>query len=187
MVTVGNGVTRGIDPATGRVVWHARGPTDYCVAGSAAGPGVVFLNGGYPDRRSLAFRTDLAGDVTRTGLLWESRQGTTYVPSPVFHAGHFYAVADGGVATCWEARTGAVRWQQRLGGRFRASAVLAGGRVYATNEQGRTFVFKAEPGSYQELARNDLDEFVYATPAVAGGSVFVRTKSRLHAIAPPGS
>jgi len=182
VVTVGNDVTRGIDPATGRVVWRTRGPTDYVVASPAFGAGVLFVNGGYPDRRSLGLRVDLAGDVTGSAVLWESRQGTTYVPSPVYHDGHFYAVADGGVATCWEAKTGRVRWQDRLPGRFRASLVLAGGHLYATNDQGTTVVFRADPGSLQEVARNDLSEPVYATPAVAGGRVYVRTRSRLHAL-----
>ncbi|HSD30153.1 MAG TPA: PQQ-binding-like beta-propeller repeat protein [Vicinamibacteria bacterium] len=187
VVTVGNDVTRAIDPRDGRVVWRAAGPTRYCVAGVAYGSGLLFVNGGYPDRRSLAFRLDGAtGQVPA----WESRRGTTYVPSPVYRGGHFYAVNDGGLATAWDAGTGAVKWQQRLGGRHRASLVLAQGLLYATDDAGVTTVFQANPARYQEVARNDLGELVYATPAVSDGRIFIRTRSRLHAVgecAAPGT
>jgi hypothetical protein len=104
------------------------------------------------------------------------------VPSPVFHQGHFYAVNDGGLATAWDARTGEVKWQERLGGRHRASLVLAEGRLYATDDAGVTTVFKAGPQRYEGVSRNDLGELVYATPAIANGRVFIRTKGRLHAV-----
>ncbi|HEY6552087.1 MAG TPA: PQQ-binding-like beta-propeller repeat protein, partial [Vicinamibacteria bacterium] len=107
---------------------------------------------------------------------------TTYVPSPVFHDGTFYAVNDGGLATAWDARTGEVRWQERLPGRYRASLVLAEGRLYGTNDAGLTTIFRASPVRYEALGTGDLGEFVYATPALADGRIFVRTRSRLHAI-----
>jgi outer membrane protein assembly factor BamB len=181
VVTVGNNETRAMDAADGRVIWKGSGPTDYCVAGPAYGAGVVFVNGGYPDHRSLGFRLDGTGAGGREAA-WESRKGTTYVPSPVFHDGHFYAVNDGGLATCWEAATGQVKWQERLSGRYRASLVLTEDRLYAVNDAGTTTVFKASLLRYEEIARNDLADFVYATPALAGGRIFMRTKNRLYAV-----
>jgi outer membrane protein assembly factor BamB len=181
VVTVGNDETRAMDAVDGRVVWKGSGPTAYCVAGPAYGAGVVFVNGGYPDRRSLGFRLDGFGSGKREAA-WESRKGTSYVPSPVFHEGHFYVVNDGGLATCWEAATGQVKWQERLSGRYRASLVLAEGRLYATNDAGLTTVFKASPQRYEELLRNDLGDLVYATPALSNGRIFIRTKDRLYAL-----
>ena len=182
VVTSGDDVTRAIDPRDGRVVWHAPGPTKYCVAGLAQGDGVVFVNGGYPDRRSLAFKLATGGDAKADRVAWESRKGTTYVPSPVFSEGHFYAVNDGGLATCWNARSGDVVWQERLDGHFRSSLVLAEGRLYATNDLGTTTVFRATPKRYEAVSTNRLGEFVYATPAFSGGRLFVRTKNRLYSI-----
>jgi outer membrane protein assembly factor BamB len=176
VVAVGNDVTRAIDPADGRVVFKASGPTQYCVAGPAYGAGLLFVNGGYPDRRSLAFRIEGGASP-----VWESRKGTTYVPSPVHHEGFFYAVNDGGLATCWDARTGDVRWQERLSGRYRSSLVLAEGRLYATNDGGLTTVFTASPQRFEEESRNDLGEFVYATPALCDGRIYIRTGRSLHA------
>ena len=137
------------------MVWQAAGPTQYCVAGPAAGAGILFVSGGYPDRRSLGFKIAARGEVAAADVAWESRKGTTYVPSPVFHEGAFYAVNDGGLATAWDARTGDVRWQERLSGRFRASMVLAEGRVYATNDAGVTTVFRASPARYEAVGSGD--------------------------------
>jgi outer membrane protein assembly factor BamB len=181
VVTVGNDVTRAIDPSSGKVVFQAAGPTAYCVAGPAFGAGHLFVNGGYPDRRSLAFRFEGPGAFA-TAPAWESRRGTTYVPSPVFHEGTFYALSDGGLATAWDGRTGEVRWQERLPGRYRASLLLSEDRLYGINEAGLTTVFRASPARYEALATNDLGEFVYATPALADGRIFVRTRKRLYAI-----
>jgi outer membrane protein assembly factor BamB len=181
-VAVGNDRTRALDAATGGVVWQAAGPTKYCVAGPAAGAGVVFVSGGYPDRRSLGFKLAARGEVKATDVAWESRKGTTYVPSPVFHEGTFYAVNDGGLATAWDARTGEVRWQERLSGRFRASIVLAEDRLYATNDAGVTSIFRALPARYEAVGSGDVGEFVYATPALANGRIFIRTRSRLVAL-----
>jgi hypothetical protein len=182
VVAVGNDRTRAIDAADGSVVWHASGPTKYCVAGPAAGAGIVFVNGGYPDRRSLGFKIAARGEVAPGDVAWESRKGTTYVPSPVFHEGTFYAVNDGGLATAWDAKTGEVRWQERLNGRYRASLVLAEGRVYATNDAGVTTIFRAANTRYEAVGSGDVGEFVYATPALADGRVFIRTKTRLVAL-----
>ena len=181
VVTVGNDLTRAIDASTGKVVFQAAGPTDYCVAGPAFGAGNLFVNGGYPDRRSLSFRFEGPGAFA-TAPAWETRKGTTYVPSPVFHEGTFYALNDGGLATAWDARTGEVRWQERLPGRYRASLVLAEGRLYGTNDAGLTTIFRASPVRYEVVGTGDLGEFVYATPALADGRIFVRTENRLHAI-----
>ncbi|HEY6548513.1 MAG TPA: PQQ-binding-like beta-propeller repeat protein [Vicinamibacteria bacterium] len=182
IVAVGNDRTRALDAASGSVVWQAAGPTQYCVAGPAAGAGILFVSGGYPDRRSLGFKIAARGEVVATDVAWESRKGTTYVPSPVFHEGTFYAVNDGGLATAWDARTGDVRWQERLSGRFRASMVLAEGRIYATNDAGVTTVFRASPARYEAVGSGDVGEFVYATPAFANGRIFIRTRSRLVAL-----
>jgi outer membrane protein assembly factor BamB len=182
VVTVGNDRTRALDAQDGSVVWQASGPTKYCVAGPAAGAGVLFVSGGYPDRRSLGIGLAARGGVRPGDVAWESRRGTSYVPSPVFHEGTFYAVNDSGLATAWDARTGDVAWQQRLDGRFRASLVQAEGRLYATNDKGVTTVFRATPVRYEAVGSGDVGEFVYATPALADGRIFIRTKRRLVAV-----
>jgi hypothetical protein len=144
---------------------------------------MVFVTAGYPDRTRMAIRLDGRGDVTKTHVAWSSRRQVTYVPSPVYHAGHVYSVIDEGMVCCFDAKTGQSKWEHRLGGRFRASLVLAAGRIYATNDKGLTTVFAANPQQFQALASNDLGEFCYATPAVSNGGIFLRAGENLYCVA----
>ena len=52
------------------------------------------------------------------------------------------------------------------------------------SEDGDTYVIQAGP-DFKVLAKNSLDEMTLATPAVANGSVIVRTASKLYRIGRP--
>ena len=72
-------------------------------------------------------------------------------------------------------------WKQRLRGPFTASLVAADGRIYATNERGTVYVFAAAD-SFELLAENEMKARCLATPAIAGGELFVRTETNLYCI-----
>ena len=65
-----------------------------------------------------------------------------------------------------------------------ASPVLIGDKVYAVDIQGKVYVFEAGP-KFKLLATNDLGEKVEATPAVAGGKLFIRGETHLFCIGTP--
>jgi outer membrane protein assembly factor BamB len=90
-----------------------------------------------------------------------------------------FGVEDGGVATCWEAKTGTVVWNERLGGNYSASPLAAEGRLYCFSEEGKTVVLAADR-KFQKLAENQLADGFMASPAVTGKSLIVRTKSALY-------
>jgi outer membrane protein assembly factor BamB len=169
------------DPETGKRLWWCTGPAMVTACTAACGDNLVFATGGYPEREILAIRADGAGDVTRSHIVWRTSKGVTYVPSPLYHDGSLYVVNDTGVATRFEGTTGKQIWQGRLTGEFSSSPVLAGGLLYATNEAGTTFVMKAGP-SFEVVARNDLADGGFATPAIAGGQVFLRTNRFLYCL-----
>ena len=81
-------------------------------------------------------RADGTGDVTRTHIAWTLRRGAPLTPSPLLVGDELYVVSDGGIASCLDARTGAVHWQQRLGGSYSASPVFADGRIYFSTRRG---------------------------------------------------
>jgi outer membrane protein assembly factor BamB len=182
MVVCGSDEIRGYNPDTGQPLWWCQGPSDVAVAGLAHGDGMVFATAGYPVRTRMAVRTGGRGDVTTSHVAWSFKRHATYVPSPVYTQGHLYSVLDDGMLYCFDARTGEPKWEERLGGRFRSSLVMAEGRLYATSDKGLTTVFKADPGGYQPVATNSLGEFCYATPAVSGGRMFLRTDQHLYCI-----
>ena len=106
------------------------------------GAGLVFITTGFQQPSLLAVRPDGKGDVTKTHVAWKLSRGAPLTPSPLLAGDELYVVTDNGIASCLDARTGAVRWQQRLGNSFSASPVLADGRIYFLDEDGRTTVIK---------------------------------------------
>ena len=90
-------------------------------------------------------------------------------------------VSDAGVATCFEAATGKVIWRERLGPHYSASLVMADGLVYFLSDKGVMTVIK--PGPQLEIvARNELGEETYASPAISGGHIFLRGLKHLYCI-----
>ena len=106
-------------------------------------------------------------------------------PSAIVVGDQYYTLLDRGFLTAHDARTGKeIYGRQRLApdaGTFSASPWSYNGKVFALSEDGETFVIQAGP-QYKLLGRNSLNEMALASPAVAGGSVFIRTASKLYRI-----
>jgi outer membrane protein assembly factor BamB len=169
------------DPATGRLLWYADAPRQTPVPSAVFHDGVIYLTRGYRNSPYLAVRPGGRGDVSATHVLWRAPGGGSYVSSLVYYDGLLYLTNDIGVLTCADAKTGARVWQARLDGVFFASPVGADGKVYFVSETGETIVVRA--GRTPEiLARNDLGERLVASPAIAGGRIFLRSDARLFAI-----
>jgi hypothetical protein len=62
--------------------------------------------------------------------------------------------------------------------------VAAAGRIYLFEDTGRCTVL-ADGADFQVLAKNDLNEEVYTTPAISNGRIFIRTTQSLICISPP--
>jgi outer membrane protein assembly factor BamB len=169
------------DPATGRLVWHADTPRQTPVPSAVFHDGVIYMTRGYRNSPYLAIRAGGRGDVSASHVLWRAPGGGSYVSSLLYYDGLLYLTNDVGVLTCADATTGARVWQARLDGVFFASPVGADGKVYFVSETGETIVVRA--GRTPEiLARNDLGERLVASPAIAGGRIFLRSDARLFAI-----
>jgi outer membrane protein assembly factor BamB len=84
-----------------------------------------------------------------------------------------------------DAKTGERLYRARVGGgghTFSASPFAYGGKVFFLSEDGDTFVVQDDGDGYQELGKNSLDEMSFASPAIAGDSLFVRTQTKLYRI-----
>lgn len=157
-----------LDPKTGEELWEIEGATTECVTSTVTDGKHIFTSGGYPKNHIAAVVADGSGKVA-----WENTL-RAYVPSLLEKDGYLYVVLDAGVATCLKSDNGETVWKSRLGGTFSSSPVMVGDRIYATNENGTTFVFKATPEGYEQLAKNELGENVFATPTICGGRIYQR-------------
>lgn len=169
------------DPQTGRELWRVRHGGMNVAAPPQSGLGRVFLCTGDGGLRLLALRPDGRGDVTATHIDWTCNRSVPSRCSPLLVGDLLYMVNEAGMASCLEAATGRAVWQQRLGGEFSASPVYAGGCLYFCNQEGKTYVM-ASGRVPKILAVNQLADGCMASPAVADGAIFMRTKSCLYRI-----
>jgi outer membrane protein assembly factor BamB len=169
------------DPATGKTLWTCDGPNESTCSTISYDDQLIWASAGFPKKNLLCVRADGTGDVTKTHIVWMKENNTAYVPSLLLADGLLYMVEDEGRVTCFEAKTGQVVWQNRLRGNFSSSPVLAGGHIYVVSEAGVTHVFK--PGrTFELVAQNDLADGGFATPAVVGGRVYLRSLHSLYCL-----
>jgi outer membrane protein assembly factor BamB len=123
-----------------------------------------------------------SGDMTGTNLLWRFYKSLPNVPSPVAYQKVVYLMKEGGILTALDAATGKLLKQGRLPGAldyYYASPVAADGKLYVTSQEGHITVLKSGP-DWEPLARNDMDDECFATPALVDGRIYVRTRSALY-------
>ena len=156
------------EPLTGKKLWEIEGSTTECVTTTVTDGRFIFTSGGYPRNHMSAVRADGSGRVE-----WENNT-RVYVPSMLVHEGYLYTVSDPGIASCWKCKNGEQVWKGRLGGTFSASPVLVGAHILATNEEGKTFIYKANPQAFELVRENKLGDEVFSTPTICGSRIFMR-------------
>jgi outer membrane protein assembly factor BamB len=172
------------DLATGAVRWSvpwqwARSPLRTVSSPLVANHLLIAASGdGGGDRLTMAVGLDRDPPAP----VWELRRGIPYVPMMVAHGEHLFYLNDQGVAGCLLAATGATIWTQRLGGNVSASLIGLGQTLVGVNEEGEVFLFAALP-KYQNLGKLSLGEGVIASPAAAGGRLYLRGKQHLFCFA----
>lgn len=183
LILNGSFCTAGYDPRTGGQIWVCDGPSEQMVATVVHGHGLIFSLGGYPERRLLAIRKGGTGDVTDSHVAWKTHKSIPYVPSPLLYGDYLHVVADEGVYSCFDPRTGDVLQRRRVSKHISSSLVGADGKVYITDDTGLTTVL-ANNGKYEVLAANELGEEVYSTLAISQGNLFLRGVDHLYCIGP---
>ncbi|MHC4119254.1 MAG: PQQ-binding-like beta-propeller repeat protein [Planctomycetota bacterium] len=174
LIQCGDRCVTSFDPDTGRQLWKVDGPSEEFVATPVYSEraGLVFISSSWPKRFLLAIRPDGSGNVTESHIAWQDTEGAPYVPSMIVAGDFLLSVNRSGVAFCYEAATGKVLWREKLG-RHHASPVLADGLVFLINDNGQVNVIK--PGvRFERVAKYELGQSCYASPAISEGQVFVR-------------
>ena len=118
-------------------------------------------------------------------LAWRSEPGGPYTTTPLAYRDLVYAVRDEGVLGVHDLRTGALVYRERTGTTHSASPVASDGKVYLAGEDGQLLVLRAGR-AFEVLARIDMGETVFATPAISRGTMYVRTRGHVYAISATG-
>ena len=133
----------------------------------------------------VAVKSGGRGEITDSHAAWKANRGLPYVPSPLFYQGRVYLLKDGGMVSCFDAKSGTPFYtQERLGalGSYYASLVAADGRIYAASLDGKVSVFKAGGEKPEVLHQTDFSERIAATPALVGQRLYLRTQTKLYAL-----
>lgn len=182
LITPGSGVVNALNPKTGEEIWHCNYDQGYSVVPRPVyAHGMIFIGTGYDKPTVLGIKADGKGDVTATHLVWTIDKFAPHNPSMVVVGDELYFVADNGVLSCVDAKTGKIHYQERCTGPISASILAADGRLYLQDEKGMCVVVK--PGkTFQILAQNDLGERSLASFAVVDSDLLIRTVGSLYRI-----
>ena len=169
-----------MDPDTGEMLWTYEDAFDkrscsspvvgggVIIGSTGSGGGGNFVTAIRPGNRS----------GKKPELAWRLHEAAPYVPTPVYHEGSFYMISDKGIASCVDAASGSVRWRERVCGRTFGAPILVDGKFYCISTAGEVVVIRASE-QFEQIAKNDLDEEIQSTPAIAHGTMFIRTTGHL--------
>ena len=171
----------GHDLASGKRLWHIEEANRFPIPMPLFHDGVIYTSRGYRSSPFMSIRPGGKGNVASTHVPWRVTSGAPYISSLVHYNGLIYMVGDVGVLSVVDAKTGERVHQERIGGVYTASPVAGDGKIYLVSEDGETIVL-AEGRTPRVLARNRLDARQLASPAIAGGRLFIRADATLYAI-----
>jgi outer membrane protein assembly factor BamB len=198
----GDGWLRAYDAASGDELWRFDGnPKDarwlpragvlsrsFIVASPVFADGHVFIamgqSPGHGNAPSFVYAIDPngQGDVTKSAILWTSREVGRVVGTPIVKDGLLYVGDVGGTIHCLDAATGVQLWKHETNDAIWGCLLLAGDRLYVGNEGGLMTILR--PGRHKELLGEiEMDAPLYARPTAVGDSLYLATASRLYLIA----
>jgi len=178
----------GVDPQTGKILWQSPGVFDArAVASPVIWHDIIFgsCGDGPKGHQLAAVHAGAEGRPARKA--WITETDTPYVTTMLLKHDLLFCWGDNGIVTCRQPETGKIVWQNRVpgAGAFFSSPVCAGETIYALSQDG-DLVSIAAKDSFQLLGRTPLKERCEATPAIAGGRMFVRTYSHLYCVLAKG-
>ena len=121
------------------------------------------------------------GRSTEGKILWRYPKTYPSTTTPILYKGILYGVKDGGIIVALHPATGKVLKEGRTKEAmepYYSSPVAADGVIYMVSESGKVSVIQAGP-EWKVLKVIDLGEECYATPAIASGRIYIRTRNTL--------
>ncbi|MGH8245014.1 MAG: hypothetical protein ACREUU_01130, partial [Gammaproteobacteria bacterium] len=138
--------------------------------------------GALGDYGLVAVRLGGRGDLTSTHVAWRDKKMYNNLASLLIYEDVLYAAKRAGIIGALNPSTGEILKLERPKeptGEYYASPVAADGKVFFAGDSGKVVVLKAGK-PWEVAAINDLGEECHASPAIAGGRIFIRTRSTLY-------
>lgn len=171
-----------IDPRTGQELWSTVVFDKRTVSSPVVKGDLIFGSTGSGGGGSYV--TGVRSDGQHAEVAFQVKTQAPYVPTVVAKDDLLFLISDAGIACCVDLQSGELHWRNRIGGNYQSSPVRVADKVYCLSIEGEMVVLAASK-DYAELGRIPLGEGSRATPAVAGGRMFIRTFSKLMSIGGP--
>jgi outer membrane protein assembly factor BamB len=179
-----HGVTA-LDPRTGRVNWEAdvfhKGHLETGIGSPVVAHGLVLATCGWLGVRQEVIAIRPGGRGRKPEVVYRITRSAPLCTTPLVKGELLFLWSDRGIVTCADARTGRVHWRERVPGSYYGSPVCVADWLYCLSREGEAVVLAAAT-RYRLLARNPLGEGSHATPAVAGGVLYLRTFTHVMAV-----
>lgn len=168
------------EPQTGEPIWTVNHGGMNAAGRPLFGHGLLYVTTADGPNPLVAISPEGTGDLTDR-IAWRSTKSIPKRPSQLLIGDLLFMMNDGGVASCLEAKTGKEVWTKRTEGEYWASPLYAGGLIYCFSQKGEIPVLRAGR-KFELVAENKLDDGFLASPAVAGKSLILRSKTHLYRI-----
>ena len=171
------------EPATGKEIWRLDHGNGFSVVPRpvySSTTGLIYLSTGFGKPELIAVRPDGSGDITGSDkLVWKEPKRIPARPSPLLVGDELFVIADGGIASCLDSRTGSLHWTERVEGNYSSSPLFANGHIYVASHEGVVTVLK--PGrTFEVVAKNQLNGTIMASPLAMNGSLIIRTGASIY-------
>jgi outer membrane protein assembly factor BamB len=167
-----------VDAASGSKLWeYTEGAST--MSSSVVAAGVIYA----PSNGITALAPKGTGAAPEQ--LWRAKPINPSTISPVVLDGRLFSINSAGVITTADIKTGAPGWKLRVTGPFSGSPVGAGKNLVVVSEKGLVQIVDiaapegAVAGTLQLPLNEAGKELILSTPALSGGSIFVRTDGTL--------
>ncbi len=177
-----HGIT-GVAPEDGRVVWEKsvfnQEKKERAIGSPVVAGDLVIGSCGFVQnpKHVVALRRTAEGAEE----VWRIERAVPHIPTPIVVGKRVFLWNDQGIVTCADADTGRTIWYERVSSDTFGSPVCAGNKIFSIDKNGLVTVIEAAD-ELRKLAENDLDELCHTTPAISGGTMYIRTYKHLLAI-----
>jgi len=188
LISNGSAVCCAYNPETGEEIWRFVEGEDSTIAMPLAENGIVYFYPGFVSTADgdkyaelIALNPEGKGDITKTNVLWKFKSPILQLLTPLIKDGLIYTIDTRNVLYCLDTQSGAEVYSRKLKQKYNSSPVYANGNIYFISVKGETMILKAGR-ELKIIAENKLPGEVYATPAIVGNSILLRTDTQLYRI-----
>lgn len=193
LVVCGSGRVEAYDPANGAILWQLTNVQAVIASTPASDSERIYFgnNGPFTSGQLFAVKAGASGNITpqkgetaSAGVVWSRTKSGPGVSSPVVHGELLYVVEySGGILGCYDRKTGERVYRQRVPKlrQCAASLLACAGKIYLLGDDG-TFTILQAGREFRVLAQNKIDDNFWATPAIIGSTLLLRSANALYCI-----